>query len=203
MPRQFSRLTGVDSGKDLTALLVAWAAGDDAAAHEVLPMVYEELRLRARYFMANEPAGHILQTSALINEAYLRLHGPGRRAPWRDRGHFFAVACRAMRHILVDIARKERNQKRGGQFRRVEFSEGFAVGIDRPERLIALHDALATLASADPRKAHVVEMRFFGGLNVSEIATALDVSPETVKRDWKFAKAWLGREIRRSAGDDD
>jgi RNA polymerase sigma-70 factor, ECF subfamily len=195
------RLQVSEINRDLTGLLVDWAAGNEAAAHELLPLVYVELRRLARYHMAREPAGHILQTTALVNEAYLRLNGAGPRVRWQDRGHFFAVACRIMRRVLVDIARAERNQKRGGHLLRITFSDGFAVAVDPSDRLEALHDALEGLSAADPRKAQVVEMRFFGGMSVDEIASVLHVSPETVKRDWKFSKAWLGRQLRRPSDD--
>lgn len=178
-------------------MLARWGAGSDAAAHEVFPLIYGELQRRARYYMARERGGHILQTSALVNEAYLRLNGAERGIRWQNRGHFFVVACRVMRHVLIDLARRERNLKRGGEARRVAFSEGLAVALSEPDRILSLHDALGALSVADPRKAQVVEMRFFGGLSVTEIAEALGVSPETVKRDWSFSKAWLGRELRR------
>jgi RNA polymerase sigma-70 factor (ECF subfamily) len=199
VPRQPTPSRGSELDPNLTALLADWAAGNETAADEVVPRIYRELRRRARYFMARERAGHLLQTSALVNEAYIRLNGAGTRVPWRSRAHFFLVACRVMRHVLVDIARKERNQKRGGQMQRVTFSEGLAVAVDRPDRLLALHDALSALSGVDRRKAQVVEMRFFGGMSGDEIADALNVSPETVKRDWKFSKAWLGRELRHRA----
>lgn len=197
MPRQPPRVRDQELDPDLTTLLVRWGAGSEAAAHEVFPLIYDELRRRARYYMAHERAGHILQTSALVNEAYLRLNGAGQRIRWQNRGHFFVVACRIMRHVLIDVARKERNQKRGGPAMRIAFSEGLAVAVSEPDRMLALHDALEDLSVSDPRKAQVVEMRFFGGLSVIEIAEALGISPETVKRDWRFSKAWLGRELRR------
>jgi RNA polymerase sigma factor (TIGR02999 family) len=197
VPQQPTRVPGLDLDPDLTTLLVRWGAGSEAAAHEVFPLIYDELRRRARHYMAHERAGHILQTSALVNEAYLRLNGAAREIRWQNRGHFFVVACRVMRHVLIDMARKERNQKRGGPAVRIAFSESLAVAVSEPDRLLALHDALEALSVTDPRKTQVVEMRFFGGLSVVEIAEALGISPETVKRDWKFSKAWLGRELRR------
>jgi RNA polymerase sigma-70 factor (ECF subfamily) len=197
LPRRPSTVRGQELDPDLTALLVEWGAGSDAAAHEVFPLIYNELKRRARYYMTHERTGHILQTSALVNEAYLRLNGAGRGIKWQNRGHFFVVACRVMRHVLVDIARKERNQKHGGSARRIAFSEDLAIAVNDSGRLLALHDALEALSATDSRKAQVVEMRFFGGFSVIEISEALDVSPETVKRDWNFSKAWLGRELRR------
>ena len=178
----------------LTALLTEWAAGNDAAGEELLPIVYGELRRIARRHMARESPGHILQTTALVNEAYVRLVDSAGVA-WRDRAHFFAVASRTMRRLLVDIARARHFQKRGGHAFHVTFTDDLAVAVDRTEIVLAVHDALKALERAHPRKAKVVEMRFFGGMSIEEIATVMELSPETAKRDWKFAKAWLRREI--------
>jgi len=156
--------------------------------------VHAELRRIARRHMAHERPGHSLQATALVNEAYLRLVDV-RQMKWHDRAHFFAMSARLMRRILVDFARSRGYQKRGGGAQKVSFDEGLIVSNERGHDLIALDDALRALAQVDPRKGTVVEMRFFGGLTVEETAEALEVSPETVMRDWKLAKAWLLREL--------
>lgn len=180
----------------VTLLLEAWAAGNDAATEELLPIVYGELRRLARRHMARESPGHVLQTTALINEAYLRL-ADATGIAWQNRAHFFAVASRTMRRILIDIARARRHQKRGGRAIHVTFSEDLALPAMDAETVLGVHQALDTLAAAHPRKAKVVEMRFFGGMSLEESAAALGISPETAKRDWRFAKAWLHRELDR------
>jgi RNA polymerase sigma factor (TIGR02999 family) len=159
------------------------------------PLVYSELRRLAQWQMRRERAGHTLQATALVNEAYLRLVDIN-RLEWQDRAHFFAMAGRLMRRVLVDAARARGNQKRGGDVQKVSLAEGLCVP-DRPEDVIALDAGLEALTQTDERKAKVVEMRFFAGLSVAEIAAVLNVSPDTVKRDWKLAKAWLGRELRK------
>jgi RNA polymerase sigma-70 factor, ECF subfamily len=184
------------SSQDVTQLLQAWSRGEEAALERLVPLVYADLHLRARRCMGHERAEHTLQTTALIHEAYLRLVGPSPVA-WESRGHFFAVAARVMRRILVDHARARRSLKRGGEGRPVPLDEGLVLA-DAPGRdLVCLDDALQALATFDERKARVVEMRYFGGLSVDETAKVLGVSPQTVMRDWKLAKVWLLREMKR------
>ncbi len=179
---------------DVTTLLLAWAEGSDAAFERLLPMVQTELHRIAKAYMQGERAGHSLQATALVNEAYLRLVD-SRRVRWQDRAHFLAMSARLMRRVLVDHARSRGYQKRGGGAIRVTLAEDVALEA-RDEDVIALDDAIQALATVDPRKAQVVEMRFFGGLSVEEAAGVLNVSPETVKRDWRYAKAWLLRRLR-------
>jgi RNA polymerase sigma factor (TIGR02999 family) len=161
----------------------------------LIPIVHEELHRIARAYMAGEGAGHSLQATALVNEAYLRLI-EGRSVNWQNRAHFLAVASRLMRRILVDFARAKRYQKRGGGAVRVTLANNLPVSDEPGRDLVALNDALDALAKHDERKGRVIEMRFFGGLSVKETAEALHVSPETVMRDWKLAKAWLLKELR-------
>ena len=177
-----------------TGLLRAWGAGDAAALEQLIPLVHDELRRLARRYMGRERAGHTLQPTALVNEAYLRLVDL-RHMRWQDRAHFLAMAARLMRRILVDAARSKGYQKRGGDAHRVSFDEALVVSQERGEDLIALDEALTHFAAFSERRAQVVELRFFGGLSVEETAEALTVSPETVKRDWKLAKLWLLREL--------
>ena len=184
-----------------TKLLQAWRAGDAAALDQLIPLVHGELRRLARRYMGHERAGHTLQPTALVNEAYLRLLDL-RQMRWKDRAHFFAMAARLMRRILVDSARSRGYQKRGGAAAQVSFDEALLVTNTRSDDIVALDDALTRLASGSPRRAQVVELRYFGGLSIEETAEALDVSPDTVKRDWRLAKAWLLRalvEDRRDA----
>jgi RNA polymerase sigma factor (TIGR02999 family) len=188
---------------EITVLLRAWGSGDPAALDRLTPLVYDELHRLARHYMRKERAGNTLQTTALVNEAYLRLVD-ARGAGWHDRVHFFAVSAQIMRRILVDAARARSSFKRGGGARRVEHSSAFDldaipdVSSGRDRELVAIDDALNTLAGMDPRKARVIELRFFGGLSVEETAEVLKISPQSVMRDWKLAKAWLTREL--SAG---
>ena len=178
----------------MTQLLVAWGKGDAAALDELTPIVYAELKVIARRHMGHERAGHSLQTTALVNEAYLKLVDI-RRVQWQNRAHFLAMSARLMRRILIDSARARQYQKRGAGAQKVSLAEGLLI--DEPGRdLVALDDAMTELAKFDERKCRVVEMRFFGGLSVEESAEALGVSPETVMRDWKLAKAWLLKELR-------
>ena len=179
----------------VTGLLLAWSKGDDAALEQLLPLVHAELRRIARRHMAHERVGHSLQATALVNEAYLRLVDV-RQMKWQDRAHFFAMSARLMRRILVDFARSRGYQKRGGGEQKVSFDEALIVTKERGGDLVALDDALTALAAVDERKSRVIEMRFFGGLSVEETAEALHVSPDTVMRDWKLAKAWLLRELK-------
>ena len=181
--------------ENLTALLVAWRKGDDAAFEQLVPLVERELHRIAKGYMARERTGHSLQATALVNEAYLRLID-ARQIDWQDRAHFLAIAARLMRRILVDYARSRQYQKRGGGALKVTFDEALPVADERGLDLVALHDALVALAVVDHRKSQVVELRYFGGLSVADTAAILDVSVETVMRDWKFAKAWLTREMR-------
>jgi RNA polymerase sigma factor (TIGR02999 family) len=181
----------------VTALLIEWRGGDPAAMEKLLPLVHHELRRIATRHMAGERPDHVLQATALVNEVYLRLVDI-RRVQWKDRAHFFAIAARLMRRVLVDFARARRNQKRGGALHRVTFDEQLAVASDTPDDLIAIDDALRALAVQYERKSQVVELRFFGGLGVEETAEVLKISPETVMRDWKFAKNWLLRELSRT-----
>jgi RNA polymerase sigma-70 factor (ECF subfamily) len=174
-------------------LLRAWTDGDASALERLTPIVYEELHRLARSYMRGERPGHSLQTTALVNEAYMRLVSY-ERMRWQNRAHFFAVSAQVMRRILVDNARRH-NLKRGGGVQHVSLEEAVPVGGNRAADLVALDDAMHTLAQLDPRKAQVVEMRFFGGLNVDETADVLKVSPATVMRDWSTAKAWLYREL--------
>jgi RNA polymerase sigma factor (TIGR02999 family) len=181
--------------KDVTGLLVAWGRGDESALDELMPIVHGELRRLARRLMRGERGNHTLQTTALVNEAYLRLVDIS-RVRWQDRAHFFAMSARLMRRILVDHARSRKYLKRGGMLRRVSLDEALVVS-ERGTDLVALDDALDALAAVDQRKSQVVELRFFGGLSLEETAEALQVSGETVGRDWRLAKAWLLRELSR------
>jgi RNA polymerase sigma factor (TIGR02999 family) len=179
----------------VTGLLLAWRGGDEGALERLVPLVHQELRQIARRCMAGERAGHSLQATALVNEAYLRLVD-AQHVNWQDRTHFLAMSARLMRRVLVDHARSRGYQKRGGDAVRVTFDEGLEVGDEPPRDLVALDDALHALAKFDGRKSRVIELRFFGGLSVEETASVLEVSPDTVLRDWRLAKAWLLREMR-------
>jgi RNA polymerase sigma factor (TIGR02999 family) len=179
---------------EITFLLQAWSHGDPAALAQLLPLVYEELHRLARHYMHNERAGQVLQTTALVNEAYLRLIDAS-RVEWQSRAHFFAIAARLMRRILVDFARERNYQKRGGGAWPLPLDEAPVVTYALNEDVVALDEALEKLAAIDERKSRVVELRFFGGLTEAEIATTLQVSLETVKRDWRLAKSWLFRQL--------
>ena len=180
---------------EVTGLLLEWGRGDEAALERLIPLVHHELHRLARRCMAGEREGHSLQATALVNEAYIRLVD-GKAVRWQDRAHFLAVSARVMRRILVDHARARRTRKRGGDGARVTFDEDLVVTAEPRQDVIALDDALAALAKFDERKSRVVEMRFFGGLSVEETASVLDVSRDTVLRDWRLARAWLLAEIR-------
>ena len=182
------------SAQHVTRLLQAWCQGQDAALEELLPLVHQELHRLARRHMFGERLGHTLQTTALVNEAYVRLVN-SRQVNWQNRAHFFAISAQLMRRILVDYARARGYQKRGGGVPKVTLDEALMGPRERGHELIALDDALKTLAGVDPRKGKVVELRFFGGLSVEETAEVLKVSPDTVMRDWRLAKAWLAREM--------
>jgi RNA polymerase sigma factor (TIGR02999 family) len=181
----------------VTQLLRAWESGDKGALDKLIPFVYEELHALAHRYMARQAPGHALQTTALINEVYVRLANT-REVNWQDRAHFFAVCARAMRQILTDFARSRRYIKRGGDAPHVSLDEGLAVSRQLPTDLVALDDALKGLAQVDPRASQVVELRFFGGLSVEETAEVLKVSAETVTRDWRVAKARLLRDLTRA-----
>jgi RNA polymerase sigma-70 factor (ECF subfamily) len=178
----------------ITTLLVAWSHGEQSALEQLTPLVHNELRRLARSYLRRERNSHTLQTDALVNEAYVRLVDLS-RVEWRDRTHFFALAARLMRRILVDYARARRYQKRGGGVPLLPLNEAHGLAIDHSADFVDLDDALAALAVVDARKAQVVELRFFGGLRVAEIAATLHVSEETVLRDWRIAKMWLLREL--------
>jgi len=190
------------SPHEITELLVAWGGGDEAALDRLMPLVYGELRRLARRYMSRESPGHTLQTTALVNEAYLRLVN-WREVRWQNRAHFFAVSAQMMRRILVDFARDRQYLKRGGGARRVSLNEAAGFKVERGADLVALDEALTTLAEVDRRKAQVVEMRFFGGLSVEEVAEVLKVSKETVMRDWRLAKVWLLRELNNTVTSDE
>jgi RNA polymerase sigma factor (TIGR02999 family) len=183
--------------QDVTALLVAWSNGNRDALNELITLVHAELVAKARRYMAREHPGHPLQSHALVNEVYLRMVDM-RRVDWQNRAHFFAVAARVMRHILVDIARAERGAKRGGRVTRVAVDEALSLPTPAAYDVLGLNDALDALTTLDPRRGQVVELRIFGGLTIDETASVLQVSADTVSRDWTMAKAWLGRELARS-----
>ena len=178
----------------VTELLLAWGRGERSALDELVPIVHHELRRLARLQLRGERINHTLQTTALVNEAFIRLVDL-RRIRWQDRAHFLSLSARLMRRILVDHARSRNYQKRGGGAVNVTFEDTLVASAERGTDLVALDDALEALARVDARKSQVVELRFFGGLSVEETAEALKVSPETVLRDWRLAKAWLLREV--------
>ena len=180
-----------------TALLLAWGRGEQAAFDQLVALVHDELLLIARRHMRHERPGHSLQATALVNEAYIRLIDI-KHVQWQNRAHFFAMSARVMRRILVDFARARGNEKRGGGVARISFDEALLVSEEPEQNLVALDEALQALETVHPRKSHVVELRFFGGLSLEETAEALHVSVDTVKRDFRFAKLWLLRELRES-----
>jgi RNA polymerase sigma factor (TIGR02999 family) len=184
------------SPQEITRLLVAWSDGDQSALEELAPLVHSELHRLAHHYMCGERPGHPLQTSALVNEAYIRLI-EWKNVRWQNRAHFFAVSAQLMRRILVDFARDRQNLKRGGGALPVSLSEAAAFPVEHGADLVALDEALVSLAEVDQRKGQVVEMRFFGGLSVTEVAEVLQISEETVMRDWRLAKVWLLRELGR------
>jgi len=179
----------------ITQLLLAWSDGDQAALEKLTPLVYAELHRLAKGYMIGERPGHSLQTTALINEAYLRLID-WKNVRWQSRAHFFGVAAQVMRRILVDFARSRQYARRGGEAQKVSLDEAITVHADRSAEFIALDDALKSLAEIDPRKSQVVELRFFGGMSADETAEVLKVSKRTVEREWSLARAWLYRELR-------
>jgi RNA polymerase sigma factor (TIGR02999 family) len=189
------------SAREVTELLNRWAAGDQAAGERVLPLVYGELRRIARRSMKRRGSSHTLQTTALVHEAYIRLTGEAGRQ-WENRAHFFGVAAKAMRHVLVDYARAGAAAKRGGPHKPVALEEVGLISDERLAEVITLDEALTALAKLHPRQSQVVELRFFGGRSVEETAETLRISPETVMRDWRAAKAWLYRELDRRNSDE-
>ena len=194
---------GRDTGRphEITQLLAAWSHGDQVALEKLAPLVYEELRRLAHHYMGRQRPGHTLQTTALVNEAYLRLAGQ-EKPSFANRSHFLAVAAKAMRHILVDHAKASHRQKRGAGASEIELDEA-AMILPRPAReILDLNEALERLAKLDSRKAQVVEMKYFGGLKQDEIADVLKVSIVTVRRDWVFSKAWLYSELQNSSHPD-
>jgi RNA polymerase sigma factor (TIGR02999 family) len=182
------------SAEEVTGLLLAWAAGDRAALDRLVPLVEGELHRMAHRYLRRERVGHTLQTTALVNEAYLRLVHK-REGRWQNRAHFFAISATVMRRILIDHARKIAFSKRGGGIQPMSLDEACVIGEERAQELVALDDALSSLARVDERKSRVVELRYFGGLSVEETAEVLDVHPDTVTRDWRGAKAYLRREM--------
>ena len=185
------------SAQQVTQLLNEWGNGNRAALEELMPVVYAELHKMAKRYMDQQNPSHTLQTTALIHEAYLRLAGDSAKK-WENRAHFFGVAAKAMRHVLVDHARTTHAAKRSGAVRAFRFDEEIDTSGERMGQLIALEDALTDLAKLHPRQSEVIELRFFGGLSVEETAELLKVSPETVMRDWRIAKAWLHGELNRT-----
>jgi RNA polymerase sigma-70 factor, ECF subfamily len=189
---------GAPSSSEVTGLLRAWGRGDEEALQKLMPLVYEQLHAAAHRYMAGERPGHTLQTTALIHETYLRLVDV-RQINWQDRAHFLAICAQLMRRILIDFARSRGYQKRGGAAPHVNFDEAVLVTARPDANLVALNEALERLALVDARKGRVVELRFFGGLGVKDTAEVMKVSADTVMRDWKVAKVWLLRELRRGA----
>ena len=179
---------------EITCLLQSWGAGDDRALERLMPVVYNELHRLAHRYMAAEPSGQVLQTTALVHEVYLRLVDV-ENVDWQNRAHFYGLCARLMRRILIDFVRSRNYQKRGGRFPHIELEEAATVSAVVGSELLAVDEALKQLAAVDNRKSQVVELRFFGGLTVEETASVLRVSPITVMRDWKLAKAWLQREL--------
>ena len=188
----------MDSADEVTNLLRDWNHGDERALEKLVPLVYHELHQAAHRYMAREGPDHTLQTTALVNEVYLRLVGV-RGVTWQNRAHFLALCARLMRRILTDFARSRRSLKRGGHAEHVSLDEGLIISKEPRADLVALDDALKSLESLDQRKSQVVELRFFGGLSVKETAKVLNVSPETVLRDWRLAKDWLMCELSKEA----
>jgi RNA polymerase sigma-70 factor (ECF subfamily) len=194
--------TAAASPHGVTQLLKAWGNGEQQALEQLIPLVYTELHRLAHRYMDRERKTHTLQPTALVHEAYERLIDL-KHVSWQNRAHFFGVSAQLMRRILVDYARSRRYSKRGGEWRQVPLNEAVALFRDRQTDIVALDDVLRTLADIDARKSRVVEMRFFGGLSIKEVAEVLNVSQETVLRDWRLAKVWLLRELNQGAADED
>src|SRR3954447_8646621 len=194
MGEQHHKTSISPSQEEVTQLLLAWSNGNEAALEKLMPLVYEELRRLAHQYMRRERPGHTLQTTALVNEVYFRLIDQ-KRMHWQNRAHFLAIAAQLMRRVLVDHARSHQYAKRGGGAHKVSLDEGAIVAEEQAADLIALDDALLSLAAIDERKSRIVELRFFGGLSVEETAETLKTSTRTVMREWSMAKAWLYRSI--------
>jgi RNA polymerase sigma-70 factor, ECF subfamily len=190
------------SSHEVTQLLAAWSNGDQAALEQLTPLVYRELHRLAKGYLQRERPGHVLQTTALVNEAYMRLID-WKDVQWQNRAHFFGVSAQLMRRILVDFARARQQAKRGGALRQVSFVEAAAVSVEQAAEFIALDEALDQLTAIDPRRARIVELRFFGGLTEEETAEVLKVSPRTVRREWSLARAWLHRELKQGEQEED
>ena len=186
---------------EITQWLLGWRNGDHTALEKLTPLVYQELHRLAKAYMRGERAGHTLQTTGLVNEAYLRLMGSA-RLDWQNRAHFYAVAAKLMRHILVDFARSRDKLKRGGHWEQVSLDEVLTITADRTVELLDLDEALTALSKLDERQSRVVELRFFGGLTETEIAEVLQVSPRTVNADWSMARSWLLSELSRKQRND-
>jgi RNA polymerase sigma factor (TIGR02999 family) len=190
------------SPEEITQLLLAWSQGDRSALDQLIPLVYDELRRLAKHYLGQEGRGHTLQTTALVNEAYLRLIDAS-QVRWQNRAHFFAVSAQLMRRVLVDFARSHQQLKRGGDAHRVPLDEALMMSEERGADLVALDEALSALSAIDGRQSQVVELRFFGGLSVEETAEVLKISPTTVRRDWTLARAWLHRELSKAVTSDE
>jgi len=190
-----------DSPKEVSLLLLAWSDGDQAALDKLVPLVYEELHRLAHRYISRERPGNTLQTTALAHEAYLRLVD-AKGVQWENRAHFFAVAAKTMRRILVDLARARRNLKCGGGAQQVSLDRVLVVSPERGADMLALDEALARLAALNPRQSQVVELRYFGGLTDDEVGEVIKISPRTVRSDWRLARAWLYRELKRDVDDD-
>lgn len=184
-----------------TRLLIDWSNGNRRAAEGLMPLVYDELRRLARGYLQRERADHTLQATGLVHEAYLRLVDQ-KTTTWQNRAHFFSVAAQLMRRVLVDHARRHRREKRGGEWTKIEFDEALAPSASRSLDVIALDDALIDLATLNPQHSRIVELRFFGGMTIDEVAEVLDLSPRTVQREWRMARAWLRRQIFGDSNDD-
>lgn len=185
------------SSEQITRLLLDWGKGNKAALDKLMPIVYEELRRLARHYMRGQRPGHALQTTALVNEAYLKLIDSS-RVQWQNRAHFFAISAQLMRRILVDFARSKNSLKRGGKFQQVDLNESMGIPIEEKTDLVGLDEALSKLANLNARQSQIVELRYFGGLSEEEIAETLGISARTVRRDWSLARAWLYRELSQN-----
>ncbi len=186
----------MSSTHEVTELLTAWSGGDKAALDKLMPLIHQELRRLAHRYMSRERPGHTMQTTALVNEAYIRLVNR-EGVHWQNRAHFFAIASQLMRHILVDHARSHAYAKRGGGAQTISLDEAMVVSQERAAEVVALDDALKELAQIDPQQSRIVELRFFGGLTIEEAAVVLGLSPATIKREWSTAKAWLYHELAK------
>jgi RNA polymerase sigma factor (TIGR02999 family) len=186
------------ASQEITRLLLAWGSGDQSALDALMPLVYDELRRLAKRYMRRQNPGHTLQTTALVNEAYLRLIDSS-RVRWQDRTHFFAISAQLMRRVLVDFARAKNSLKRGGEQIQITLDEQIAAPFEKETNLVALDEALQNLAQLSQRQSRIVELRYFGGLSEEEIAETLEISTRTVRRDWNLARAWLFRELSNNS----